>query len=128
MPTVLKSGSLNLLEPSTPRQACNGIALPLLSPYTGQKSLTSTLKMKLEHSFETSGNSYCTLLSNCTRHYFDLHALIYIVQYKLTALPHAYRTTLYRTHAHTQLTFINKVQQGDRDTVLHDEKSLSTVT
>jgi len=26
--TVLKSGSLNLLEPSGPVQACNGIALP----------------------------------------------------------------------------------------------------
>ena len=32
MPTVLKSGSLNLLEPSGPLQACNGIALPL--PFT----------------------------------------------------------------------------------------------
>ena len=30
VPTVLKSGSLNLLEPSGPVQACNGIALPLL--------------------------------------------------------------------------------------------------
>jgi len=29
---VLKSGSLNLLEPSGPAQACNGIALPL--PFT----------------------------------------------------------------------------------------------
>jgi hypothetical protein len=28
---VLKSGSLNLLEPSEPVQACNGAALPLLS-------------------------------------------------------------------------------------------------
>ena len=28
MPTVLKSGSLILLEPSGPVQACNGIALP----------------------------------------------------------------------------------------------------
>ena len=27
---VLKSGSLNLLEPSGPVQACNGIALPLV--------------------------------------------------------------------------------------------------
>ena len=27
--TVLKSGSLNLLEPSGPVQVCNGIALPL---------------------------------------------------------------------------------------------------
>jgi len=30
VPIVLKSGSLNLLEPSGPLQACNGIALPLL--------------------------------------------------------------------------------------------------
>ena len=28
MPIVLKSGSLNLLEPSGPLKACNGIALP----------------------------------------------------------------------------------------------------
>jgi len=30
MPIVLKSGSLNLLEPSGPVQACNGIALPFM--------------------------------------------------------------------------------------------------
>jgi hypothetical protein len=30
VPIVLKSGSLNLLEPSGPVKACNGIALPLL--------------------------------------------------------------------------------------------------
>jgi hypothetical protein len=29
VPIVLKSGSLNLLEPSRPVKACNGIALPL---------------------------------------------------------------------------------------------------
>jgi len=28
--TIMKSGSLNLLEPSGPVQGCNGIALPLL--------------------------------------------------------------------------------------------------
>ena len=32
VPTVLKSVSLNLLEPSGPVQACNGIALPWQSP------------------------------------------------------------------------------------------------
>ena len=31
---VLESGSLNLLEPSGPVQACNGIALPLLQIFT----------------------------------------------------------------------------------------------
>ena len=30
MPTVLKTGSLNLLEPSGPVQVCNGIALPII--------------------------------------------------------------------------------------------------
>jgi hypothetical protein len=30
VPIVMKSGSLNLLEPSGPVNACNGIALPLL--------------------------------------------------------------------------------------------------
>ena len=29
VPIVLKSGSINLLEPSGPVQACNGIALPV---------------------------------------------------------------------------------------------------
>jgi len=29
VPIVLKSGSLNILEPSGPVQACNGVALPL---------------------------------------------------------------------------------------------------
>jgi hypothetical protein len=36
VPIVLKSGSLNLLEPSGPVKACNGIALPLskgVTPY-----------------------------------------------------------------------------------------------
>ena len=31
MPIILKSGSLNLLEPSRPVQACNGIAFPFPS-------------------------------------------------------------------------------------------------
>ena len=31
VPTVMKSGSLNLLEPSRPVQACNGIALPFMT-------------------------------------------------------------------------------------------------
>jgi len=30
VPTVLKSGSLNFLEPSGTPQACNGIALPFI--------------------------------------------------------------------------------------------------
>jgi hypothetical protein len=35
VPIVLKSGSLNLLEPSGPVKACNGIALPFTVPQTG---------------------------------------------------------------------------------------------
>jgi len=34
VPIVLKSGSLNLLEPSGPVQACNGIALPFTFAFT----------------------------------------------------------------------------------------------
>jgi len=37
LPTVLKSGSLKLLEPSGPLQACNGIALPFYFLYNIQK-------------------------------------------------------------------------------------------
>jgi len=33
MPIVLKSGSLNLLDPSGPLQACTGIALPKFDVY-----------------------------------------------------------------------------------------------
>ena len=46
MPIVLKSGSLNLLEPSGPVQACNGIALPFTFP---KKSLDFTVSRL--HSF-----------------------------------------------------------------------------
>ena len=38
MPIVLKSGNLNLLEPSGPVQACNGIALPL--PFYGEVNIS----------------------------------------------------------------------------------------
>jgi hypothetical protein len=40
VPIVLKSGSLNLLEPSGPVKACNGIALPIVVIYA-KKSLHS---------------------------------------------------------------------------------------
>jgi hypothetical protein len=35
VPIVLKSGSLNLLEPSGPVKACNGIGLPYLTNNIG---------------------------------------------------------------------------------------------
>ena len=39
VPIVLKSGSLNLLEPSGSVQASNGIALPLPLPYRAVNTL-----------------------------------------------------------------------------------------
>jgi len=41
VPIVLKSGSLNLLEPLGPVQACNGIVLPLPYAVGGEKQLLS---------------------------------------------------------------------------------------
>jgi hypothetical protein len=50
VPSVFKSGSLNLLKPSRPVLACNGIALPL--PYHRHCNITSSsdnvIKQKLE--------------------------------------------------------------------------------
>jgi len=43
MPTVLKSGSLNLLEPSGPVQACNEIALPFLPGFRTQNGPARSL-------------------------------------------------------------------------------------
>jgi hypothetical protein len=39
VPIVLKSGSLNLLEPSGPVQTCNGIALPLTRTFEKKQIL-----------------------------------------------------------------------------------------
>jgi hypothetical protein len=41
---VLKSGSLNLLEPSGPAKACNGIALPFVPVYS-VCSVTSVIRI-----------------------------------------------------------------------------------
>ena len=41
MPIILKSGSLNLLEPSGPVQACNGFAFPLPLPLVKSVDLQS---------------------------------------------------------------------------------------
>ena len=65
VPTVLKHGSLNLLEPSGPVQTCNGIALPLLffqgrfsEVTTHWKEYSKTKKCTLE----TYGGTVTTLL------------------------------------------------------------------
>jgi hypothetical protein len=39
VPIVLKSGSLNLLEPSGPVKGCNGIALPFTVHTVGRSSI-----------------------------------------------------------------------------------------
>jgi len=62
---VLKSGSLNLLEPSGPVQACNGIALPLLPAYSvcEMASLVNTFPQAflevLLHSLQHVGRNCC---------------------------------------------------------------------
>jgi hypothetical protein len=58
---VLKSGSLNLLEPLVPVQACNVIALPLPLPYTKrlttEKSCFSCLQGKEMYSIPCIGDN-----------------------------------------------------------------------
>jgi len=58
VPIVLKSGSLNLLEPSGPVQACNGIALPFLH------LLGARLSCSLNMSVLCYNNTVCHIL--CT--------------------------------------------------------------
>jgi len=45
MPIVLKSGILNLLEPSGPIQACNGVALPIIICYSMLKKVMTCLRI-----------------------------------------------------------------------------------
>jgi len=54
VPIVLKSGNLNLLEPSGPVQACNGIVLPLLN---------SSIQVEIKSSLK-SGNACYYLVKN----------------------------------------------------------------
>ena len=57
---VLKSGSLNLLEPSGPVQACIGIALPLPLP----KCIQNKDYMDYEYEYYTaSGDEYSKSLN-----------------------------------------------------------------
>jgi hypothetical protein len=51
MPIVLKSGNLNLLEPSGPVQACNGIALSFTVIYNKSKRIPSIFNDKSTESF-----------------------------------------------------------------------------
>jgi hypothetical protein len=67
VPTVLKSGSFSLLEPSGPVQACNGIALPL--PFTVTSGHRDT---KVAVSIEKGQIYHITLwwFYLCTEHLF----------------------------------------------------------
>jgi hypothetical protein len=47
VPIVIKSGSLNLLEPSGPVKVCNGIALPFYS-FLLEAESTTTVKLYFE--------------------------------------------------------------------------------
>ena len=61
MPTVLKSGSLILLEPSGPVQACNGIALQAFNVSDHADTI-------LKHPFLLFFNEL-----HCTLEYNDIH-------------------------------------------------------
>ena len=63
MSIVLKSGSLNLLEPSGPVQACNGIALP--SPFASYEEEVHKFcwgKPRVRGHFEDTETDMWTLL------------------------------------------------------------------
>ena len=57
MPTVLKSGSLKLLEPSGPVQACNGIALPFTNFSYNTVSTGRTAKAASGSQFQNRAQS-----------------------------------------------------------------------
>jgi hypothetical protein len=57
VPIVLKSGSLDLLQPSGPVKACNGIALPYKPVF--RKKLNANLTIVLIIQAHTSVNLKC---------------------------------------------------------------------
>jgi hypothetical protein len=65
-PIVLKSGSLNLLEPSGPVEACNGIALPL--PFTRITQLVPNITAA---AVRLTAAKYKPLNIFCDDHRFD---------------------------------------------------------
>jgi hypothetical protein len=88
VPNVLKSGSLNLLEPSGPVQACNGISLPLplyfILRHHTELFCGSTMKYDLESDIHPKKTLYlCQLpLGNCSFQlepvsFFKLNILVF---------------------------------------------------
>ena len=64
VPIVLKSGSLNLLEPSGPVQACNGIALPIyIYIYKSSSYLTDNTRHSL---YKDQSVNSVTEMANCS--------------------------------------------------------------
>ena len=63
MPIVFKSGSLNLLEPSGPVQACNGIALPLPSFVKRHYCITTAVTINMINPLNAELNLICHLLA-----------------------------------------------------------------
>ena len=70
VPTVLKSGSLDLLEPSGPVQTCNGIALPVTSLWMWRGAV---MKRKFPAPWHGSTCAICLVTSQFTViRYFSL--------------------------------------------------------
>jgi len=64
VPTVLKSWSLNLLEPSRPVQACNGIVLPFLSVLHQPLNHASVLcNIPIQKCFKKKNHAFVVLIS-----------------------------------------------------------------
>jgi hypothetical protein len=61
VPTLLKFGSLNLLEPSGPVQACNGIALPLQTYNNREKHVSKVRSASKKSADGVSKTSVITL-------------------------------------------------------------------
>ena len=70
MSIVLKSGSLNLLEPSGPVQACNGIALPLRS---FSISFVLSTFILTNHDFQTEKNEKSVITDYLSKHTMFRH-------------------------------------------------------
>ena len=64
MPIVLKSGSLNLLEPSGPVQACNGIAFAFTTTLARAEGRTWTVTICARYFVVTSTDELRTRIRN----------------------------------------------------------------
>jgi hypothetical protein len=101
VPIVLKSGSLNLLEPSGPVKGCNGIALALPVLHCN-RCLTTEYSETTAHcngNFDTDNQIYVTQ-SKCTVTFrtYCITKLTYLllnVTFQLTVTTTRFRTSVY---------------------------------